>query len=256
MKRLLLGLIALQSAVFGMYSSNPADPQILDEGLLLSQDNWAVLKVGYQGDFVWDRKLRAYKLSNGPLDDFEIFASQGVVTFNALDRIEIYGTVGGMKAEFSQRPHDDPQIRKYGTEDNFMWGAGGRAIVLAVKHFALGVEGGYQWANLPVRWNTISGISYPAQGKLLYREWQVGIGFSYQVDIFTPYMAAKYSAVPSKMVNISPNILSPNHFWIQSRQNFGLSLGCTLSPQKIFSIAVEVQLFDEQAMTLAGTLKF
>jgi hypothetical protein len=248
-------ILIVGSPLFALYNSNPSEPMLLDEGLFLCQENAIGLKVGYQGDYVWDRKLEARGSAHGRIDNFKFFANQGVLTINFLDVFEMFGSAGAMQARFHHRANLDGNRREYETADHFAWGAGARAIIASIRKVDLGVEGSYLQSHLPVRWNTLNGTAYSTRADMHYREWQIGIGLSYRVDWFTPYAAVKYSNVFAEMKHVSPNIAPFSHFTMHSRTHFGLALGCSLSTQKVFDLTCEVQLFDEQAITLAANFK-
>jgi major outer membrane protein len=244
------------TSLYALYNGNPSAPDIIDEALFSCQDNFFVIKAGYQGDYVFDRKLAARKGITGRMDQSQIGMNQGVLTLNLQDRFEIYGSVGAMNAFLSDRPHVDGQRRQYETHDELTWGVGGRCLIVPFKNIDFGVDACYQYANPHLAWNAINGVAYKTRGRLKYEEWQVGLGLSYHIDFFTPYLAVKYSNVWAKMSHIRPDILPVSHFKMKSREHFGLALGCTLSNGKIFDLTGEVRLFDEQAVSVAGNIKF
>jgi len=41
-----------------------------------------------------------------------------------------------------------------------------------------------------------------------------------------------------------------------NRERFGLALGCTLAPGCAVDLSIEARFFSEQALTLAGDIKF
>ena len=252
----ILGCLVASSSLYALYNGNPSAPNIIDEGIFSCEDQLIVFKAGYQGDIVFDRKLRARKGASGRMDRCEMGMNQGVITLNLLDRFEVYGSVGAMSAFLTHRPHVDFQRREYQTGDQLTWGTGARVVIVPFKNIDLGVEGGYQSAGPDVKWNAKDGVAYRTRAHFNYHEWQVGVGLSYHVDFLIPYFAVKYSNAQAKLSRIRPDILPNSSFKMNSREHFGLALGCTLSNAKIFDLTAEVRLFDEQAITLAGNLKF
>lgn len=251
-----ISLLLLQCALFGLYNGNPAEPQIIDKGFFIAQDSLFNFKVGYQGDWVYDRKLRAFKTARGRIDRFEIWINQGVATLSLLDRIELYGSAGSMKAEISHRPHSDGKHREYQTHDKWTAGIGMRVLLMQWKHTSLGIDGKFQYGEPPVTWGTVNGVAFRTPGgRLLYREYQVSAGFAQAVDIFTPYAAVTYSNVHASFEGLD-DVIPHHHFKMRSRDHFGLALGCTFSSGKKFDFNIEARVLDEQAVTAAGNIKF
>lgn len=259
MMRKILCLLCLWSLlpVHALYFGNPSEPDIIEEGFFFScEGNWG-LKIGYQGDLCFDRQLKVTTPPlKGKMNEFSYLMNQGVVTCNLFDLYEVYGSVGAMSATFAQVPSFDFNKREYSTSGHFTWGVGAKAELFHWGLTTLTADGKYQYSQPPLQWNTINGTSYKTSARLHYEEWQIGGGLSHQVDMFVPYIALIYSSVDAKVRHIKSNILPVNHFSMQSRERFGMALGCGLSPSCLVDLNVEVRLFSEQAITLAGNIKF
>lgn len=235
---------------------NPAEPQMIDQGFWISQDALVGIKVGYEGDRVADRKMRANGNARGRIDEMLLTLDQGVVTLNYLDRLELYGSVGSMNGELSFRPHFDQQRRHYQTHDGWTAGGGGRFLLAQWGKAVIGIDGKIQWANPGMKWVTVNGQSFNTGGHLKYLEWQVSFALSYTADWLTPYLGVKYSNAHATVNGISKAVYSHSHFNMINRDRFGIALGATLSPCKKFDIFAEVQMIDEQAFSLGGNLRF
>lgn len=257
MHRIILFLLAILFPVIAhtLYLGNPASPEIIENGLFLSQEMAFGLKAGYQGDFVFDRNLFAHGKAHGRIDSFSIRTNQGVMVFNFFDRYEIYGSIGAMDICFAHRPHTDNKRREYDFHNQFTWGGGARALLFEWDQVCFGVDAKYQQAHPDIRWITLNGASIPPHGSIQYREWQVGAAFSYHADLFIPYLGAVYSHVHAEMQHL-PSELGIHYFTMGSRQHFGMVIGCTLSKGEIIDLCVELRFFDESALTLAGNIKF
>jgi major outer membrane protein len=258
MKKLTALLVALltASSLSALYNGNPSEPELIDKGFFLCRDNMFSVKAGYQGDFVFDRKLRAHRGATGRIDTFKYDMQQGVLTFGLMDRYEVYGSLGSMNAYIAHRPHIDMKRREYETSNHLTWGCGARAIIFRACHAVVGLDAKYQYAHPHVKWNALDGAAFTTGAGLQYREWQLGLAGSYHVHIFTPYAAVKYSSVHSKLNEIRANmLLGHERFKMRSRDRFGMALGCSLSTAKLLDLNVEVSLFDEQALILAGNIK-
>lgn len=259
MKKLTLLLVMLLAgaSLNALYNASPAEPEAIDEGFFLSKSNFAALKVGFQRDYVADRRLKALDGATGIINRFEAIMDQGVVTLNLEDRYEIFGSVGSMRADFSNHPAVDHQIRSYHTNNNFLVGAGARAIAFRWRSTDLGINGTYQYSRPTIRTYELDGVTIPSgNSHLNYQEWQFGIGVSHHIDFFTPYLNLNYSAVLARVQHLPAALLATRYFKMHSREHIGLAFGCALSTGKLFDLTVEAGVISEEYLTLAGNLKF
>jgi major outer membrane protein len=250
-------LIVLFANAHALYLGNPDSPDAVPEGFFIPEDAFIGVKAGYQVDYVFDKGLKSYAGASARVDQFQAMLNQGVITFDLVERIEVYGSVGAMEASFSHRPGPEHYRREYQTNDKLTWGVGGRILIYQWREISLGLAGGFQWANPDIKWDSLNGEAFTTGAKMLYREWQVGLGISRTVDMFIPYGAIKYSNVSARVVSLRSNLdLDTSHFRMTNRDHFGIVLGCTLTPGRYFDVTVESRMIDEQALTLAGNLRF
>jgi hypothetical protein len=125
------------------------------------------------------------------------------------------------------------------------------------------MQGAYQWAEMDLRDGTIDGAAFflkqPHAGhaKLIYNQWQVGFGASYQVDFFIPYIAVKGTNTKAHLLNLDPFLdLRSLSVKMRNRTWMGLVLGVTLVASKAFDFTAEADLFDVQALSLVGNVRF
>lgn len=256
MKYLIAILSCLASSLVALPVGNPAEPQIIDQGFWISQDALVGVKLGYEGDRVADRKMRANGNAHGRVDQMSLAFDQGVITFNYLDRLELYGSLGSMNGELSLRPRIDNQRRHYQTHDGLTAGGGGRFLLAQWGKAVIGIDGKVQWGNPGMKWVTVNGQSFNTGGHLKYLEWQVSFALSYTVDWLTPYLGVKYSNAHATVNKISRAVYPRSHFNMMNRDRFGMALGATLSPCKKFDLFAEVQMIDEQAFSFGGNVRF
>jgi hypothetical protein len=257
MKNYLLGLfVAAQSMLSALYMGNPAEPEIIDTGLFISPDGSVGIKIGYQGDFVYDRLLKSYSGSRGKIDQFQIMMNQGAVILNFVDRLEIYGTVGSMRNHFWYRPHVDNKRREFETNNHWTAGGGVRFILAQWSNTGLGFDGKIQYGRPSIQWVTVNGVSSSSSAHLLYREYQGSVAVYHTMGFFTPYLGAKYTNVHADVDGLSKRVYPKRNFKMTNRCRFGIALGCTLSQGKKVDVNLEVQLIDEQGLTLGGNIKF
>ena len=259
-----LFFLLLSSKLFSLYMGNPSASQLIDEGFFLCKSNDVAIKAGYQRDWVFDRKMKdvSYGEGGSQIDHFDWIAEQGVCTLNLFNRLEIYGSAG--TASFHSCDIDMNRITEcteYQTDDRLIWGCGFRGILSSWKGVTLGIQGAYQRASHKINWIKMNGTpiaTNPNTPRLLYHEWQLTFGASYQIALFHPYIAGKYASAQGHFFGRydweqpKTNLLGT----IKNKGKFGMVLGTTFSNENRFGATVEIALIDQQSITVAGELKF
>ncbi len=248
--KILFTLLLLCSALpFGhaLYHGNPALPKCPEEGFYLAKEATVGLRVGYEGDFVWNRKLNAH------LHKFEIFENFGTATVTFLDRLDLYASGGSFSAQVRQQ-HEDARL-EFDTQNGGVWKAGGRAVVYAYGETFVTVEAAYQQSRPALRDAALNGTPLERKGaRLFYREVGASLGAAHKIDIFIPYLGIEGSYAWAKLSHLKGAATA--RIKAHSRYPVGLFLGCGLSPGARVIVNVEVRLVDEQAISLSGDLKF
>ena len=240
---------------------NPAAPKIITEGFFFSPSVWADLRLGYEGDFVSDAKMEQQVESSGRVDGYSQSTNSGTVTLNILNRLDLFGVFGSSKVQADWRFSDGDALFRIEMETHydFLWAAGARAVLFEWGKTSLGLGARYSASNYTPTWLTTNGASSPVSGSHFeWKQWQVNLGLSYNIDLFTPYIGGKYSSEKAHLSSfptpIAGNDSGSNHF--KNRQPVGLYLGCSLSTGKLFMLNVEGRLIDEEAVTISGDFRF
>ena len=260
---LLIAIVTSLSKLHALYLGNVASPEIIEEGMFLSKDNWMSIKAGYQGDFVFDRKMRAHRGARGSIDQFKTIANQGVFTLNFADRVELYANAGTMSFYISQRPRPDFKRRQYQSDDHFTWGYGGRGIILHWKNTVFGLDGAMQYSKaVPFKWESVNGKTTDVhyhKTKLKYNEWDIAASIAQRIEILTPYFAVEYARVRSSIKHIPKQLQSSGvsqGFKMNNRVYVGIGMGCTISMGSYFDLNVEARLIDQLSCSVAANAKF
>ncbi len=267
--RIFLSLLFSCASLSALYQSNPSTPEIIDEGFFLDKDLFMAIRIGYQHDQIFDRRLKVSQMP-GKMHEVTQYYDQGVLTLNFMDRVEFFGSVGAMNINVNERQPDAITITSlpsltppyqviYQTHNNLTWGAGVRADIIDWCNTTFGASASYQWAHPHMRWNTINGTLVPNYARIRWAEWQVGIALGYKVDIFRPYVGVNYSKVFARVRRTIRSLdgdTFPHGVKMRSQEHFGLALGCDLSSGRIFDLGVEMRLISEQSLTLKGDIKF
>lgn len=258
-------LVAALIASAALYSApvgNTSAPEILEDGFFIPSDSWIDLRVGYEGDFVNDGRMKQYREGSGRVDSYEQNTNSGTVTLNILDRIDIFGVFGSSRTKAEWRFLDTAGAvhnANMETRYSFLWAVGARAILFEWCKTNLGFGGRYSSSNYKPNWLTVDGTNRVVSGThARWDEWQINLDVSYKIDLFTPYAGIKYLNAKTRVgqfpVAIASNGSGNNHF--ENRIPVGLFIGCTLSTGKYFMLNVEGRLIDEEAVTISGDLRF
>ena len=258
-KKLFVFLIAAIRG-YSLYYGSPNLPDTAVEGFFISKDCSFGLKLGYQGDFIFDKSLSVTNphIVKG-IQQIHYHMQQGVITANFINRFEVFASLGEIQL------HIEPRISSllsstFNTGNRFTWGFGGRGILFTFSQAAIGLDFKYQLASPHFQWITENGVPIYGLGnsKLRYREWQLGVGLSYQSDIFTPYIGATYCQAQGEYKKLASAILPSHrtHFTMKSRKKFGMAVGTTLSTGKIFEMDLEARLINETAVSITGNVRF
>ena len=256
MKKFWILLMCVCVEVQALYFGNPASPQIIEHGFFIPIDSLFSCKLGFEKDWVFDRKLHLYGNDQGYTETFKYGMNQGMFTLVFLDRLEVYGSMGSFETTFSNRLAIDNKQRDYHSIDKITYGGGGRLLLAQFGKVIIGVDGKFQYANPRIDSVTVNGVGYSSRSRVAYRESQAGFGIAFEVKPLMPYLGVKYSEATAHVNGLKKDISPVSRFKMRSKGRCGMVVGCTLSSGKIADLTVEASLFDEQSSTVAGNLKF
>lgn len=258
----LLLLLVLPLRAFALYNGNPSFPMMPETGIFIAKEDWLGVKAGYEFDYVYDRKLHLegqhLEHCSKRVQEYHSLANYGVVTINFNDRVEIFSTLGAMSFKIAHHPFPDTKV-SYHTGTHFTWGVGGRAILAYWGDLQVSVNAAYVKSDPRVSSLEVNGKSYSTrQAEIDYSQWQVGIGVSYRVNWFIPYIGVDYSDFRARIEHLnSIKALFPDkHVTFKDSYPSGLYLGFGLSPDRAFNMNVEVRLLNENAVSASADFKF
>lgn len=259
---MLLTLFTVSSMGFAAPVGNPSAPRLIQEGFFIPKSCGVDARAGYEGDFVANAKLEQYDQGKGRVDCYNQETNSGTVTFNVVDRIDIYGVLGSSRTSANWRFVDSiGGVHRIELETNyeFLWGVGARGILYEWGNTSLGMGGRFESSHYFPCWLTSDGIPQSVINSTLHwREWQIDLDVSYKIDIFVPYIGVKYSNAQTKIngfsVPISQSGTGNDQF--KNRVPVGVFIGCSLSSSKYFMLNIEGRLVDEEAVTISGDIRF
>ena len=268
MKRIFLLLNLIFSLpLFALYNGNPSQPDMPELGLWISSDDWWGFKMGYQWDDTFEKRVKvedpqttASSIKTKDLfDKYQAYKNFGVFTFNVIDRFEIYGELGTMKATLSARPLRTTRIQ-FETDSYLAWGVGGRIVLLYWEEMIMGVSALYNGSFLHLDRLIQNGTARRPKGaRLSYHEWQVGVSFSREIGICIPYIGLAYASMRSCLKHLpSDPTFSFNlkDETLKNREPFIFFLGIGLTNGRIFALNLETRMVAEKAISLSADLRF
>lgn len=261
MKRL-ISLLFISFPLFALYNGNPSEPAMPELGVWISNDDWWGIKLGYQWDQTYEKRIKVEQRVSSVRERFDKYFSRKnevAFIFNASDRFEVYGKLGVMELDLSQRPTDGVKLDFY-TDNQFLWGVGGRVILVYWNEVVMGVNALYSSSFMRVSEILENGEPRRTSEALFkYSEWQVGISFSREIGIFNPYIGLAYSSLNSRLYGIPEDLsfttsIADEDF--ETREPFVLLMGLGLNKGKNVCVNLESRLVGEKAISLTGVIRF
>lgn len=239
---------------------NTSAPDLIEKGILTSYGNTVDFRLGYEGDFVTDGRM---KQANGErVDCYKQDTNSGTATFNIQHRMDIYGVFGLSQTRADWRfvnPADQVIRIKIETDSSLLWAAGLRAILVEWCNTSLGCGGRYSSCDYQLSSCTSDGTAAATAGaQVQWREWQINLDMSYKIHLFTPYIGVKYSHARTELNQFSVpiGVKGAKSNDLQNRDPVGLYLGCGLSNGKYVLFNIEGRLIDEEALTFSADIRF
>lgn len=257
-----MAFLGLSAALFAAPVGDPAFPQLIQQGFFIPRTSPVSVRSGYEGDFISDARLEQYDQGVGRVDSYQKNTNSGTITLNFVNRLDLYAILGSSRTQADWRFTDTSNVVhrvELETFYDFLWGAGGRALLYEWGSVGLGLGGRYEQSHYDPVWLTVDGVPQSATGTHLHwEEWQIDLDLSYTIDFFTPYIGVKYSYVRTHLGTFDTPIAGDdsgtNSF--KNRTPVGVCIGCSLSTGKYFMLNVEGRLVDEEAVTISGDFRF
>ncbi len=261
-KRFLFLLLLTPLSLQALYSGNPSMPMMPEEGIFISKEAWFGLKLGYEFDLVYDRKLHmeGQHLEHGSkkVQTYESLANFGVMTLNFNERAEFFATLGALSSHLTHHPFSDTKI-SYRTHSDPAWGVGGRAILAYWGDIQLSLGASWVQSFPSLSSVEVNGKSFSTRhSQVDFSTWQVEIGASYRVKWFIPYLGIDYCDFRERIDHLDSlkEILPSKHATFKDVYPLGAYLGIGLTPDRAFAMNAEVRFINENAFTLSADFKF
>ena len=180
-----------------------------------------------------------------------------MLTFNIIDRFEVYGLLGAMKIDMAQRPVRNIRV-EYETDSQLIWGVGGRVVLVYWEEVIMGINARYNASHLKIDRLIVNGIPQnPKSANMHYHEWQVGGSFSREIGNMIPYIGLAYASQHSYLRSIpNTSVYSFRDEKIKNRNPFVLLFGLGMTSGQAVNFNIETRLIGEMALTGSADLRF
>ncbi len=273
-------------SAYALPVGNPLDASLLCNGLIWEGDcctdvwdffcdpctSWCDIfsvRVGFYGDYVFNRHLEFDDPQGDDIEHTEIFTNAGYLALNMFNQFDLFATLGATNLFIDTNAGSYNNLELDGrrleikTETHFSWSIGTRATLFECGCWGVGLEGQYFRAEPKITRITHSATFsvYPDDISLRYREWQVGLGVSYKINLFVPYIAVKWSWAKASMENreiIFPDEEGASIFLhnLENKKLWGYAVGVSLVDCNQASMTLEGRWGSEKAVYVNGQVRF
>ncbi len=253
--------LGMTVSIQALYNGNPSSPMMPEEGLFLFKDSWFALKVGYEWDDLFNRRLTLKSRNPGIDRKVQTYAAMshlGVITLGFNDRVEIYGALGGIDADIHYDPKEKVHLKCH-IDMQFAWDIGGKVILAYWGNVQLGIDAKYLQFNPDIDRISVNQVPQdPKKANYHYREWQLGLSASYRQSWWMPYLGINYAdvRVQCRQFQAVASWMNTQKWAFKNRFPMGCFLGCGFSLSKGFVMNAELRLVTEMALTLSGDFRF
>lgn len=278
MKRLYTLMLSFAtSGLFALPVGNPMDASLYPNGVCTGgalcdpcdpHFQWSdqfQLRMGYYGDFVFNRKMRAKGV--GTVQETQLMTNAGLMVVNLCNFLDVFWTLGETTMQLETNGSlfsSNATLVGIVYEPYFSWSIGGRATVWNCKGFYVGVEGQYFHTrpdlSRMIRLASGNLDYFSGNCKTIYEEWQAAIGLAYNYGWAVPYIAFKASAGNLKMgdylFTFQGTAINYQLINLKPRYALGYAVGLTLSICKTAAVTAEARFANEKALYINGEIRF
>lgn len=256
--------VLLACSLWGAPVGNPAAPAIMNTGFFSAHNPFIKGTTGYIADYVTNKQYQTDKKNasidlNDPMKDFIIHSQLASFSIILLERLEMFGTVGGSKERLKSNDTEDnsPFTWDFHSSYQFSWSTGVKIVLIQWGQTFLGTD--FTYFAIPESphsyFKFFNRLNLPMEfekQETSLSEWQMSLGLSSRIFFFTPYAGGTY--LKSKLqVAQGPDI---GHIEYTNRFNWGYFYGITLSLSGRFHLNFEQRFRGENGYTFSTIAVF
>lgn len=269
-------IVVLCGSLQALPSGNPSHTHLLNEGVWPCErcegGFWSALsaRAGFTGNYVFNRHMRVKRPDAADvIDKTQIFSNSGFVALNWCERVDLFATFGAatfaindnMQTFLTASNEVHGQLLTILSSADFCWSVGGRMKIWSSRCFSLGLQGEYFQAHLPISFMTYQGNTTfsPTGFDVSYRDWQIGLGWSYHFSsCLIPYATFTWANAQADFDNPIFTLDGDSFqlFDLTDHRHWGYALGLTFAFCKMASVDIEARFADQKAVYLNGQVRF
>lgn len=233
----IVGLFLFVISAFGITIGNPADPALIDTGLIFEDAPFIGFRTSYLSNYVIKAKFRN---QNGTEvnTNYSNYIGKGIL--NILKRLDLYAFVGAARGDSVAVNN----AQKIVVEQKQMITAGGgaKAIIFEKKErYFWGVDAKYYRYYPSVDHVIVNGADIDIDElELKTWQWEFSTAVARRYQLFTPYLGV--SCLISRQKPKDANQYISNAKQINP---FGMFLGTTMTYRDSFSLSAEAKFFNQ-----------
>lgn len=240
------------------FVGNPLDPIFYQDGLLTCGCKSFSMRVGYLQEYIYKGKYEdEFKTIESTNSDNSLSTYGGLLTFNFLNRLDVYGMLGNTRMCIDQVIFDKRRIS---------WAVGAKALLYKKCNFGIGLDVKHFETTSKPSFFVIEGMPAPliTDFKLEYEETQAALCFGYISQFLSPYIGATYlfsriTPIPSSGALDLPNFDMIVDFEIKkaiNRKRWGMVIGATILNCQTITLNLESRVFDQNSINITGEVRF
>jgi hypothetical protein len=228
-------------------------------------------RAGFYEDYVRDRKLKVDETHRKKVVHQTLLRTDAAfIALNHSELFDLFATLGRTRIEviatrsvWAISPESN-QFTFLPEDPAFVWSVGGRLSLLEYRCLCLGIEGQYFTTNPNINSFRVEGMTIEVpKGHFNYKEWQVGLGAAYKMQVFcptssvVPYVGLKWSDVRTTTHHLNDLPSGADEFFdLKNQRHFGYAVGFSFVWKALASVTLEARFLDERAYHLNAQIAF
>jgi len=248
MFKLIVSLLFFISTSYGITIGNPADPALIDTGLIFEEAPFMSFRTSYLSNYIIKAK---YRNLNGTEVNTSYTNYIGKGILNIMKRLDVYAFVGAARGDSTAVSN----TQKITIEQKQMITAGGgaKAIIFEDKErYFWGVDAKYYRYYPSVDHVIVNGADVNIDElELKTWQWEFSSAVARRYQLFTPYAGISYLIARQKPKDA-------NQYITNSKQinPWGLFLGTTMTYRDAFSLNAEAKFFNQIEYGISADFRF
>jgi hypothetical protein len=241
-----------------VFVGNPLNPNLYQDGIISCGCRAFSMRLGYIQECIYKGKYEdEFKTIESTNSDNSLSTYGGILTFNFLNRLDVYGMLGNSRLIIDEVIFDKRRIS---------WAAGAKALIYKKCNLALGIDIKHFETKSKPNFFVLEGMPAPllTDFKLEYEETQGAVCIAYISNFLSPYIGATYlfsriTPIPNSGALNLQNFDMIVDFEIKkatNRKRWGMVIGATLLNCQTITLNLESRIFDQNSINITSEVRF